>query len=141
MCVCVCVCAFVVLHFTAKNDCLVLNASDRCGSNGSHMTNTSRSPFIGCPEQDAAFALAYMIVTAVLGFGSVVVGQAQRTLGMRVTRLVCGWVCLCGVSASSPDRYVVSLRLGNLQILLTETCTLSKVKKFTNITNVDMYFK
>ena len=43
-----------------------------------------------CAEQDAAFALAYTIVTAVQSLGSIGVGHAQRTLGMRTTRIGSG---------------------------------------------------
>ena len=43
-----------------------------------------------CADQDAAFALAYTVVTAVQSVGSIGVGHAQRILGIRTARIGSG---------------------------------------------------
>ncbi|KAL8610814.1 hypothetical protein ACOMHN_056669 [Nucella lapillus] len=83
---------------------------------------------LSCADQDAAFALAYTIVTSLTSVGSVGVGHAQRYLGMRVTRIGTGVIYIAGllmVGFVTPDRPALlitgmtSVTLAGIALLMT----------------------
>ena len=82
-----------VIDLTSAVVNLVENATRFAGGKGDNSSGFAEDwEGENCAEQDAAFALAYTVVTAVQSLGSIGVGHAQRTFGMRTTRIGSGYV-------------------------------------------------